>query len=375
MTRIKEISCVSCCECGGKLRSIESPERHQTIDLPKTIALEHTEYRLHRYRCQDCGKRQKAELPREVGRAIMGPRFTSLCAVLTGSYGLTVRKTQRLLNELTGESWSVGTLFAGQQRIAEALKATYNQIKISSDAAPWAGADETGWRTCGQRRYIWLKSTLETTFLRITASRSRACAEELLSKTPQPVVTDRYAAYAPTGPHQYCLAHLARDIEGLRVKDASLCDVLLYDLREIFGVERRYRKKRCSRGVFLAKTAKAMRRMKQELFSCSIAHEDDGLQQFCERVLRHWPKFWTFRQIEGMHPTNNCTERDLRSLVIKRKISFGTRSDLGERFIERIYSVMETLKKRGHAGWGFVTDTLLAYRRGLPVPRLPPVPA
>lgn len=372
ITRVEEITLTSCSECGGQLKPVGFPARHQMIDLPEIIELERTEYRLHRYRCMQCGKRQKPQLPPEVGNAVMGPRLTSLSALLTGPYGMTVRKTQRFLEELTKESWSVGTLFNGQQRIRRALEDPYRQAEASCHEASWAGADETGWRTCGQRRYVWIKSSDTATYLRITASRSRACAEELLGKGSQPLVTDRYAAYAPEGPHQYCLAHFVRDIEALRNSDAELCDLLLYDFGEVFVADSCHRHGKSSRQAFLAKTGKLKRRLEKELRYWSYLHEDDQVRRFCDRALSRWERFWTFRRVPGMEPTNNRTERDLRPLVIKRKISFGTRSDSGERFIERIYSVVETLKKRGSQSWGYVTDSLIAFRRGLPAPRLPP---
>ena len=72
-------------------------------------------------------------------------------------------------------------------------------------------------------------------------------------------------------------------------------------------------------------------------------------------------RLWTFRSIEGMDPTNNMAERDLRKLVLWRKKSYGTRSERGKKFVERITSVVETLKKNKRSPLKYLEDAIQAF--------------
>ena len=92
-----------------------------------------------------------------------------------------------------------------------------------------------------------------------------------------------------------------------------------------------------------------------------IANGSDQLYKLCENLLEDFEKLWTFTKVHGMEPTNNRAERDLRKLVVWRKKSYGTRSDRGKKFVERITTVSQTLKRTGMAILGFVQDAIKSY--------------
>ena len=95
----------------------------------------------------------------------------------------------------------------------------------------------------------------------------------------------------------------------------------------------------------------------------------------CRALLRLWPALWTFAEVEGVEPTNNAAERALRPAVLWRKGSFGTRSDAGARFAERLLTVTATCKQHGRSVFGYLTDVCAAAHRGAPVPSLLPATA
>ena len=64
----------------------------------------------------------------------------------------------------------------------------------------------------------------------------------------------------------------------------------------------------------------------------------------CQERLQHRHGLWTFLDHEGVEPTNNARERALRPAVIWRKLSFGTQSAKGRRFVETLLSVIETCR-------------------------------
>jgi transposase len=93
------------------------------------------------------------------------------------------------------------------------------------------------------------------------------------------------------------------------------------------------------------------------------------VRALAKNLLKLWPALWTFAHVADVEPTNNAGERGLRAAVIYRKLSLGSRSQGGERTIERLLSVGQT------AGYSaarstYLSDGLTAKARGDPVPAL-----
>ena len=86
--------------------------------------------------------------------------------------------------------------------------------------------------------------------------------------------------------------------------------------------------------------------------------------------MRQWPILWTFTRFEGVEPTNNAVERALRHGVIYRKLSYGTASEGGSRFVERILTVIATARQQGVDLMGYLTDAMLSQRAGIAAPVL-----
>ena len=90
-------------------------------------------------------------------------------------------------------------------------------------------------------------------------------------------------------------------------------------------------------------------------------------QRTCLRLLQNSHALWTFVYNVGIEPTNNRGESAIRRAVIIRKTSFGSQSEHGCRFLERVLTVHATLRQRG-ASHDFVIDACQAHMTG----RLPP---
>jgi transposase len=90
------------------------------------------------------------------------------------------------------------------------------------------------------------------------------------------------------------------------------------------------------------------------------------------RLLEGDGALWQFVSVSGVEPTNNSAERALRHPVIWRRASHGTLSDSGSRFVERILTVVETCRQQQRPVFGFLRESLIAYRAGEPAPSLLP---
>ena len=83
---------------------------------------------------------------------------------------------------------------------------------------------------------------------------------------------------------------------------------------------------------------------------------------------RDWP--WTFVDEPGLEPTNNASERSLRHAVIWRKLSFGTQSERGSRFVERMLTVIETCRQQSRSAFEFLSTTIQAHFQNQTPPSL-----
>ena len=90
----------------------------------------------------------------------------------------------------------------------------------------------------------------------------------------------------------------------------------------------------------------------------------------CRRLLRHREMLWTVTRYAAVEPTNNAVERALRHGVIWRKLCYGTASEAGSRFVERILTVVATARQQRRDLLDFLYVALSAHRHGAPVPAL-----
>ena len=101
-----------------------------------------------------------------------------------------------------------------------------------------------------------------------------------------------------------------------------------------------------------------------------IASRDAKLSRFCESLLDRYHMYWLFSWTEGVEPTNNHAERVQRRAVLWRKRSFGCQSADGCRFVERILTVVQTLRLQKRNALDYLTQCLTAHRAGNPTPAL-----
>ena len=94
------------------------------------------------------------------------------------------------------------------------------------------------------------------------------------------------------------------------------------------------------------------------------------LAGMCGELHAHRDRLWRFAEVEGVEPTNNGSERALRPAVIWRKLSFGTQSASGSRFVETLLSVVETCRQQSRSVFEYLTTALEAHHTNQPVPSL-----
>jgi len=115
-----------------------------------------------------------------------------------------------------------------------------------------------------------------------------------------------------------------------------------------------------------------VRREVERLLKAGSCCEEAKTEGMCRDILKRHQALWTFVHLEGIEPTNNNGERAIRSGVLWRKISFGSHSAQGSRFVETMLSVVMTLKQQQRNVLDYLTLACQAALCDEPAPSLPP---
>ena len=373
-----------CQQCQHRLKGKDAkPQRHQVVELEPVKAVV-TEYRSHRLECALCGSFTRAEVPREA-RSAFGERLGASMSLLVGKYRLSKRLVCEVLSDLGGVHVSVGSVSNLEQQLSAALKAPVEQAQQYVRNAAVVNADETGWAQgvkAGRaaRAWLWVVASTLVVVFQIATSRGSQVIKALLGEDFLGwLITDRWSAYDwyDPGLRQLCWSHLTRDFQAIidRGGQAGLLGrKLMAERNRMFKWWHRVRDGTLERREFQRRMRPVERRV-GDLLRLAQACGQKKTAGMAKRILRLEKCLWVFVDVPGVEPTNNYGERTIRQGVIYRKISFGTRSERGSRFIERILTVVTTLKQQKRNPLEFLTAALGAYRRGLPPPSLLPVSA
>ena len=137
----------------------------------------------------------------------------------------------------------------------------------------------------------------------------------------------------------------------------------------VFDYWSMFREGRLSRAELIARMA-PVRLQVEALLERAMAKNIKGLSGSCEDILEHREALWTFVERAGVEPTNNHAERELRAFVLWRRRSFGSQSERGERFAERMMTIAHTARKQGRSVLDFLVACCAARPQGAPAPSL-----
>ena len=369
-----------CCTCGHLFADAEhepagAPARHQVAELPP-LAVEISEHRLQRLCCPDCGRTVRAELPAGVPRGCFGPKLEAAIASLTVRNRLSRRQLVELLDELFGCPIAIGTIDAILTRTAKTLAPVYEELLEQTRAAGALNIDETGWYLSGEARTLWGAFSKRTAVLRIAPDRGKQHLHGLIGDEFAGVVgSDRFSAYNSLEPErrQVCWSHLRRDFTfhadlGLGAQERFGLDGLEVTWN-VFHAWKQFQQDG-DRAALQRRVAAIKAQLWPLLEWGSTGKRQRHVRALAKNLLKLWPALWTFADVPDVEPTNNAAERGLRASVIYRKLALGSRSQGGERMIERLLSVDQTCRLQRRSLYGYLSDALTAKARGDPVPTL-----
>jgi transposase len=364
----------TCRDCGLKLNGSDpDPLRHQVWEVPQPQPVV-TEYQLHRLDCP-CGATTCAVLPDGVPVHTSGPRLVALVGLLMGVFRLSKSRTALALETLFGVPCCAGLTVKLQNRVQQALEPCYQELTAALPKADAVNIDETALKQGPDKAWMWVAATSLFTVFAIRLTRAASVAKELLGETFRgAVVSDRYAGYnAFNAWRQICWAHLKRDFQALIDSGGNARRIgnrLMDHLHEVFHHWHRYRDGTIQRGTM-------RRNIRRSVWSQLWETLEDGQRSphaptaaLCRDLFDRFDQLFLFLDQAGVEPTNNRAERALRHFVIWRKLSFGTQSAAGSRFVETMLSVIETCRQQRRSVFDFVTTAVELHSRRQPAPSL-----
>ncbi len=378
---IGDLAPEACRHCARRLHArhtVGDPRRHQVTELPP-IAAHITEYRCHRRQCPDCDTITLAPLPDEHATQF-GPQLTALIAYLTVVCRMPRLVVQRFLEGALQMPISLGSTQNAWEETSAAVAAPYAELEAALRHEPVVNADETGHRTNGEKRWLWTFVARRFVLYRIAASRGSDVLQMVLGETFAGILgSDRLPAYLRdvVGQRQFCWAHVTRNLLSaldLATPPAAkrFCREALALDRRLFRLWHRFRGDPGVRGSPLTRAelvAKVLP-IEKRLFALGARHlnaANADVRNLAYAFFVHNQHFFTFVHEEGVDPTNNSAERALRTAVQWRKIMFGTRSEQGERAVERLLTIVRTCQLQQLNALAYLTAAIAAHRRCQPV--------
>jgi transposase len=353
-----------------------APFRHQVIEIPPIQPVV-TEYQWHQLVCPNCGETTRASWPKGVPSGTYGPRVHATVALCTGSYRLSKRTTEQVMDDLFSVPVSVGTISQSEKATTAIVAQPVEEARACVAEQAVAHVDETSWRQGGKRAWLWVAVTSLVTVFLVRLSRGGQVARELLGEGFSGIlVTDRYSAYNwyPVRWRQLCWSHLLRDFEAIRGRSGAseeIGEALLEQAHRMFAWWHRVREGTLKRSTFrsyMTPLRREVERLLEAGSQCGVAKTEGT----CREILKCREALWTFVQVEGVEPTNNSAERSIRPGVQWRKGSFGTQSEDGSRFVESMMTVVATLKQQKRSVLEYLTAAHEAALRGEAAPSLLP---
>lgn len=338
----------------------------QQIELPDKM-YRVIEHRARKYLDPATGQIHLAPIPDEVRKGgLLGAGFTTATAFMKGGCHMSYTTIQKFLKELMKLDISRGMLCKAVQKVSQSLQPAYEQLAERLPYESQVGIDETGHHDEGKLHWTWCFDTSDYSLFKIDESRGSNVLEKTLGKDFSGIVcADYWGAYRKYArlfdvPVQYCMAHLIREVRFLAehkiTKLSRWGHNLLGWLRKLFRTLHR-RDELTAKGFI-----RSMDKIKAGFLSRMRRPPNHPLakklaRRFKGKAAESYFRFLTEPEVE---PTNNRTERQIRPVVIDRRITQGTRGDAGMRWCERVWTTLATCKKQERNAFDFIHESVVA---------------
>ncbi|MFR9543363.1 MAG: IS66 family transposase [Rikenellaceae bacterium] len=340
-----------CPSCGKNIEDLPQfeGEHRQMIDIPAVVVPMVKEYVEMRRKCT-CGKCVKGEFPKEVsGTVCFGRNIDATVAYLSTLQNVPFARLTHLMEVLFGVKMSQGSISNILKRMRKRAQLPYEMIRKNVERSSVVGADESGAKIDGKNHWMWTFQTEMASYIAIDKSRGGKVVDSHFPDgfPDATLVSDRLALYfnIVSQDHQICLAHLLRNtiyIDEL-TKGHKWAKEMLELLR---GSIHRRKVEGCSEEM-----AVEFRERLNDLLDREVVLKSKKLQEIFNKFRRglskHRGNIFTFLVREDVPSDNNASERSLRPVKTKLKVSGQFKSTEGAQQYATLQSIVQTAKKYG----------------------------
>jgi hypothetical protein len=275
--------------------------------------------------------------------------------------------------------------------ISASLGESYKELVEAIPHQEQLGSDETGIKDNGKKHWIWCITAATFSVFHIAASRSREVLERLVGPDFAGYLNfDYFSANCSFAWNywikaQYCWAHLIRDIRFLAEKHPdkktkAWAETLLDRSRRLFSAWHRrdemtaegfHRSMLTHRDRFLELVRQPPKTKEAANLAARfkmVEYREEGSDLI--QTYDCSDDYFRFMFTEGVEPTNNHNEQQLRHSVIDRRITQGTRGEAGQRYHERMWTAIATCKKQNRNFFTFLYESVIAQLQNQPGPSL-----
>ena len=345
---VTELKSNFCKVCGYNLSgaNFKIKSRRQVVDIPP-IQPVYREYRQYSCNCPHCHNEQVTEFPQEVSAPIQyGSSIQSLVSYLSVYQYVPYARLAEFLSQIFKVHLSEGTIENLLLRSSSKAEAVYHRIKEELKQSAVVGSDETGAKANGSKIWIWTWQNLLNTYLVPSESRGyKTIKSEFDEGLPLSVlVSDRLSAQlkTPAQAHQVCLAHLLREIIFIEeVEKHSFAPAFNNLLKSIFEFKKNQKYDYAANSP----ETKPFEENLNILLALTISKEkypQTATFQNSMIKVRNYILPCLYRK--DIPPDNNGSERTIRNVKVKQKISGQFRT--GQKAFCILRSVIDTVKKR-----------------------------
>jgi transposase len=340
-----------CQGCGSFLSEAKQTlvSHRQVVDIPPIKPI-YEEYRQYGCMCDRCGHHQKAAYPAHVKAPIQyGNRVMSIVSYLSVYQYLPYKRLSHFFSAILGMPLSQGTLNNLLEKASEKSAFIYQHIRQNIEQSSVVGSDETSAKVNGEKWWIWVWQNVQNTFIAPSQNRGFATIETHFDKgfAQATLISDRWAAQlkALAQNHQLCIAHLLRDSIFLKETEKSAFADAFFDLLNQALV---LRKELESNPKTLSndnpKTAALQKQLNDLLAQVIDKAQYPQTGTFQESIIKNRNYLFPFLYNLDIPPDNNASERAIRNIKVKQKISGQFKS--GQNAFCILRSLIDTFIKR-----------------------------
>jgi hypothetical protein len=265
--------------------------------------------------------------------------------------GVSYGKVARLLATSLGLRLNRSTVARADERLANRLAPTYQQLLLRLRASEVVHADETGWKVAGQKAWLWVFTNDDLSVYTIDPTRAHEVVERLLGEDFAGVLgCDCFLAYdaLKTYIQSKCAGHLLRRcadlVESKSGRAVRFSQQVARLLRAAITLKQRHLEAKLSVHGY----AVACGRLEAALDRLLAGHyTDPDNARFAKLLRKQRLHLLTFLYVDAMDPTNNAAEREIRPAVLIRKTNGCNRSETGARTHSILTSIIRTCQKHG----------------------------